>query len=83
MDNIVFPKGIGEITDEILQKYRSDLAEAATATENAVRQLRQQLTQMERNLVAINAQKALIDTFEKDLAAKVTEHATPTQPTGA
>lgn len=82
METIVFPKGTNEIVGELLQKYRADLAEATAATENALRQLRQQLTQMERNQVAIMSQKALLDTFEKDLATKANENATPTQPTG-
>lgn len=81
-NDIVFPKGPAEVVTDLIQKYRSDLAEATAATENALRQLRQQLTQMERNQIAIMAQKALLDTFEKDFAAKGAENATTTQSTG-
>ena len=81
MNDLVLPKGANEIVGELFQKYRTELVEATTATENAVRQLRQQLTSMERNQVAIMAQKALIDTFEKDFTTKVNENATTT--TGA
>lgn len=59
----------GAITSQLLLKYRRELADATTATSEAVQRLRQQLSNMERNQVAIMAQKALLDTIEKDLAA--------------
>lgn len=82
MNNVVFPKGPAEVVRELIERYRSDLVEATAATENALRQLRQQLAQMERNQIAILAQKALLDTFEKDFAAKEVEDATPTPTAG-
>lgn len=67
MNDIVLPTQ-EEILGGLVKKYRDDLAEATSATETALKQLRQQLTQMERNQIAIAAQKALLDTLEKDLA---------------
>lgn len=72
MTDIVLPNDI-EIIQSLLTKYRAELAEATTATENALRQLKQQLTTMERNQIAIAAQKALLDTLEKDIKTKETK----------
>ena len=66
MTDVVLPSGT-ELIGGLLDKYRADLLEATTATEAAVRQLRQQLTSMERQQIAIAAQKSLLDTLEKDL----------------
>ncbi|RTL07623.1 hypothetical protein EKK58_00180 [Candidatus Dependentiae bacterium] len=69
MNDLVLPDTASQTIFGLLRKYRADLSEATTATASAVQQLRQQLTNMERNQVAILAQKALLDTFEKELAA--------------
>lgn len=87
MNDVVLPDAASQVVFGLLRKYRADLSEATTATAAAVQQLKQQLTNMERNQVAILAQKALLDTFEKELAtAGVLEtstqqsNASPTQP---
>ena len=67
MEDVVLPTQT-ELIGSLLTKYRNDLAEATGATENALKQLKQQLQTMERNQIAIAAQKALIDTLERDLA---------------
>lgn len=67
MNDLVLPDTASQTIFGLLRKYRADLSEATTATAAAVQQLKQQLTNMERNQVAILAQKALLDTFEKEL----------------
>lgn len=69
MDDIVLPTGL-EVIKELLIKYRNDLIEATNATEAAMQQLKKQLNTMERNQIAIAAQKALLDTLEKDVQQK-------------
>lgn len=86
MTDLVLPDTASKTVFGLIRKYRADLAEATTATASAVQQLKQQLATMERNQVAILAQKALLDTLEKELAAAglqdtstQQENATPTQ----
>lgn len=69
MNDLVLQDTASSVLLGLIQKYRGELSEATTATASAVQQLKQQLTNMERNQVAILAQKALLDTLEKDLAA--------------
>lgn len=69
MNDIVLPTET-EIIASLITKYRGDLAEATKATEEALRELKTRLAQMERNQVAIAAQTALINTLEKDIKAK-------------
>lgn len=69
MTDAVLPTG-SELIKELITKYRKDLADATTATENALRQLKQQLTTMERQQVAIAAQKSLVDQLETDTQPK-------------
>ena len=78
MEDVVLPTQT-ELIGALLTKYRSDLAEATGATENALKQLKQQLQTMERNQIAIAAQKALIDTLERDLS-KTQDAKTTTSP---
>lgn len=72
MTDIILPSG-NELLKELLIKYHAELAEATTATEAALSQLKQQLATLERNRVAILAQKSLLDTLEKDLTPKTNE----------
>lgn len=78
MEDVVLPTQT-ELIGTLLTKYRNDLAEATGATENALKQLKQQLQTMERNQIAIAAQKALLDTLERDLA-KTQDAKTTTSP---
>ena len=70
MNDVVLPDTASKVIFDLLAGYRSQLGEATTATNAALQQLKQQLTNMERNQIVIMAQKALIDNLEKDLAAK-------------
>lgn len=63
---------------ELLVKYRAELLEAVNATNTAINQLKQQLNTMERQQIAIAAQKALLDTIEKDIQLKDTNADQPT-----
>ena len=69
MNDITLPTQV-ELATSLIAKYRGDLAEAAGLTENGLKQLRTQLTTLERNQIAIAAQKALLDALEKDLTPK-------------
>ncbi len=67
MEDLVLPDNTAPV-ERLIAKYRKELEAATTATSGAVAQLQQQLVKMERNQVALLAQKALLDTLEKDLA---------------
>ena len=68
MTDTVSPVG-QDLVASLIAKYRSDLTEVAGTTTAAIKQVQQQLTGLERNQIAIAAQKALLDTLEKDLKA--------------
>lgn len=62
----------------IIAGKRASLAEATSATEAAMRQAKQQLDTLQRNYVAIAAQKALLDEMEKELNPIKTNEQTTT-----
>lgn len=59
------PAAPAGISASILADHRRQLLDAQAATEQALRQLKGQLAQLERNQIAIAAQRSLLDSLEQ------------------
>jgi hypothetical protein len=55
--------------EQILADHQRQLVEAHNATEAALRQLKAQLGQLERNQIAIAAQRSLLESLQQAITA--------------